>query len=43
MPLSQLLSRRVQHILNKNPIPSRRIIYEDVSHRTNQFSILNDR
>ena len=37
------LSRRIQHILNKNPIPSRRIIYQHMRHRSNELPILNDR
>ena len=32
----------LQHILNKNPIPSRRIIYKNVGHRAYQFAVLDD-
>ena len=42
MPLSQLLSRRVQHILNKNPIALRWVIHENVGYRPHEFSILDD-
>ena len=31
------------HILNKYPVPSRRVFHEDVRHRTYQFSVLNNR
>ena len=37
-----MLSRRFQHILYKYPIPSRRIVYKDMSHRTNQIAVLDD-
>ena len=32
----------LQHILYKNPIPSRRIIHQHMSHRPHQLSILNN-
>ena len=38
-----LLSRRVQHVINKNPIPSRRVIDQNVCNRADQLPILNDR
>ena len=37
------LPRGFQHILNKNPVASRRVIHQHMSHRTNQLPILNDR
>ena len=42
MPLSNHLSCRIQHILNKDPIPSRRIIHQHMDDRANQFTVLND-
>ena len=36
------LSRRIQHIFDKNSVPSRRVIYKNVRHGANQFTILND-
>ena len=42
-PLSNHLSRRLQHILDKNPIPLRGIVYENMGHSANQFSVLDDR
>ena len=36
------LSCRIQHILDKNPVPSRRIIDQHMGHRTHQFSVLDD-
>ena len=36
------LSRRIQHILNKYPVPSRRIIYQNMGHCAHQLAILND-
>jgi len=32
----------IQHIFYKNPIPSRRIVHQNISHSTHQFPILND-
>ncbi len=40
LPLS---FRRFQHIFNKNPISSRRIINQNVRYRTNNFPILQNR
>ena len=37
------LSRRFQHILNKNPVPSRRIVHKDMGDCAHQFPVLNDR
>ena len=37
------LSRRIQHIFNKDPVSSRRVIHQHVGHRTHQFPVLNDR
>ena len=42
LPLSYLLSRRIQHILYKNPVSSRRVIHQNMSHRVNQLSVLDD-
>ena len=36
------LSRRIQHIFDKNPVASGRIIYKDMGHRSDEFSILNN-
>ena len=38
-----LLSRRVQHILDQNSIPSCGGVHQDVGHGANEFSILNNR
>ena len=37
----RISSRRIQHILNKNPIPSRRVIHQDVRHRAHQLAVLD--
>ena len=37
------LSRRVQHIFDKNPVLPGRIIYQNVSHLAHLFSVLDDR
>ena len=37
-----LLPRRVQHILNKNPVPRSRIVHQHMGHRPDQFSVLED-
>ena len=42
MPLSNLLSSRIQHIFNENPVPSCRVIHQHVGHRTHQFAVLNN-
>ena len=33
---------RIQHVLNKNPIPPCRIIHQHMGHRTHQLAVLND-
>ena len=35
--------RRIQHIFNENPIPSRRIIHKNVRHRADELAVLDDR
>ena len=35
-------SRRIQHIFNENPIPSRRVIHQNVRHRPHQLAVLNN-
>ena len=42
-PLSYLLSRCIQHIIYKNPVSSRRIIYVYVGHSANQLPVLYNR
>ena len=42
LPLSNSLSRRIQHVLNKDLISPRRIIHQHISHRAYQFPVLND-
>jgi len=42
LPAFSLL-RCFQHILYKYPVPSRRIIHQNVCYGTNQFAVLNDR
>ena len=42
MPLSNHLSCRLQHILDKYPIPSRRIIHQHMGDGAHQFAILYD-
>ena len=34
--------RCIQHVLDKNPIPSRGIIHQHMRHRTHKFAVLND-
>lgn len=34
--------RRVQHILNEDPVPYRRIIDHNVGHRADQLAVLYD-
>ena len=36
------LPRRVQHILNKNPVPRSRIVHQYMGHRTHKFSVLQN-
>ena len=36
------LSRRFQHILNKNAVPSRRIVDKHVRDRADQLAVLHD-
>ena len=38
-----MLSRRVQHILDKDPISSCWVIYQNMGHGSNDLPILNDR
>ena len=33
---------RIQHVLDKNPVPAGWVIHQYMRHRTNQFSVLND-
>ena len=42
MPLSNRLSCRIQHILDKNPIPPRWIIHQHMGHRAHQPAVLDD-
>ena len=42
-PLSELLSRRIQHILNENTIPACRVVYKDMGHCADQLPILDNR
>ena len=37
------LPRRVEHIINEDPITAGGVIYEDVGDRANQLSVLYDR
>ena len=37
-----LLPRRVQHILDKNPVPRSRIVHQHMGHGTYQLTVLND-
>ena len=41
-PLSNHLPCRIQHILNKYPIPTCRVIHQNMGHRAHQFSVLNN-
>ena len=43
IPAPIRLSRRLQHILNKYSIPSRRVIYQDMGYRAYQLAVLDDR
>ena len=43
MPLSNRLSRCVQHIFDENAIPGIRAVDQHMGHRTYQFTILNNR
>ena len=36
------LSHRFQHILYKDPITSCRIVYKNVSHRTDELAVLDN-
>ena len=38
-----LLPRRLQHILNKNPIPRSRIVHQHMGHGAYQLAVLNNR
>ena len=35
--------RRLQHILDKDPVPRRRIVHQHMGHRPNQPAVLQDR
>ena len=43
LPPPNRLSCCLQHILNKNPVPSRRIVHKDMGDCAHQFPVLNDR
>ena len=34
--------RRIHHILNEYPVPRRRVVDENVGHRSDQLAVLND-
>ena len=38
-----LLPRRVQHILDKNPVPRSRIVHQHMGHGAYQLAVLNNR
>ena len=38
-----LLPRRVQHILDKNPVPRSRIVHQYMGHGAYQLAVLNNR
>ena len=42
MPLPKYLSRRLQHILYKDPVSPRRVIHQHMGHSADDFAILND-
>ena len=42
IPLSMRLSRRLQHILNKNPVSSCWIIHQNMGNCAHQFSVLDN-
>ena len=35
--------RRLQHILDKDPVPRRRIVHQHMAHRADQPAVLQDR
>ena len=37
------LPRRLQHILDKDPVPRRRIVHQHMGHRPDQPAVLQDR
>ena len=39
-PLSELLSRRIQHILNENSVTPGRIVHQYMGHCAHQFAVL---
>ena len=43
LPLSFLLFRGFEHILNENSIPSCRVVHKNMRYRADEFTILNDR
>ena len=42
LPLSNLLSCRFQHVFDKDPVPSGRIIDQNVGHGAHQLAVLNN-
>ena len=42
LPLSNLLSCRFQHVFDKDPVPSGRIIDQNVGHCAHQLAVLNE-
>ena len=42
MPLSNRLSCRIQHILNKNSVTSGRVIHKHMGDCTNKLPVLDD-
>ena len=38
-----LLPRRVQHILDKNPVPRSRIVHQHMGHGAYQLAVLDNR
>ena len=42
MPLSKLLSRRIQHILNENPVAPGGVIDQHMGHGSHQSAVLDD-
>ena len=42
MPLTNNLSRSIQHIFNENAVARGGVVHKDMGHGTHQFAILND-
>jgi len=42
LPLSIDSSRCGKHILNEDPVALSRVIYQDMSHGTHKFAVLNN-